>query len=636
MPAKTMDVTTMLVRQRRKFEREKKEALDQQLFKILKSQAKTMEKVLREHREKHESMLEAERLSSSLKMEEMQVQMQRAVDDRRELSQQCKLLSAKLSNLRESSQQQNEKTVENFRVQLERATRRAQGLEEKLKRETSARMQWQVMADEMKTIIKAQQTALTKTSQAAGGAGGAAADAAPAQPQAAGTPSTSAGTITAAELKAKEQAQQQRVQMLEAKHEAELSDLRGQLRESDDERSTLQKRLNDMKQQLDTTVRGQRSKAAEFDALLAAQHNALKQELERVKEHYKAQAAPIVEAAKRSKRQVSAVRKQCDALSSKVRELERLGLQKDQLVHEMSQQLENLDLRNKSLKAEVERGRQALEEQHRTQIATLNAEMSVMHERIELLKDEKQHLERELEDAKKSSSEAAATAPSPPRMKRTNSNLRRRSQVFKSQMERHIEDTTRQLKAQHDDAMALERRRHASQVQELLAQIEDLQNQLNTAHNEQMNASDMEELESFREARAKRTHYLAKGAVDNVFIPMLHRAVKNLSNRTRFIEEFFTTEKTYVEGVQFMCEDYLDHLVALANAHDAGDEKPVMPLSAIYGVFGNIREIFKIHAKFFDAIKVRDCNVLVCFETTIPCCVAVPSCWFSPAGNAGF
>ena len=40
-----MDATALLVRQRRKFEREKKEALDQQLFKILKSQAKTMEKV---------------------------------------------------------------------------------------------------------------------------------------------------------------------------------------------------------------------------------------------------------------------------------------------------------------------------------------------------------------------------------------------------------------------------------------------------------------------------------------------------------------------------------------------------------------------------------------------------------------
>ena len=69
-----------------------------------------------------------------------------------------------------------------------------------------------------------------------------------------------------------------------------------------------------------------------------------------------------------------------------------------------------------------------------------------------------------------------------------------------------------------------------------------------------------------------------------------------------------------------MCEDYVDKLVALANAAKTGDaqslglavgatgggggDDEVMPLDVVYGIFGNIREIYKIHARFFDGIKV--------------------------------
>lgn len=60
---------------------------------------------------------------------------------------------------------------------------------------------------------------------------------------------------------------------------------------------------------------------------------------------------------------------------------------------------------------------------------------------------------------------------------------------------------------------------------------------------ELLTAADAEELEKFREARARRTHYLARGAADNVFKPMLARAVKTMSNRRRFVQEFFTTER---------------------------------------------------------------------------------------------
>ena len=62
---------------------------------------------------------------------------------------------------------------------------------------------------------------------------------------------------------------------------------------------------------------------------------------------------------------------------------------------------------------------------------------------------------------------------------------------------------------------------------------------------ELLNAADVEELAKFREARARRTHYLARGAADNVFKPMLARAVKTMSNRRRFVQEFFTTEREF-------------------------------------------------------------------------------------------
>ena len=69
-----------------------------------------------------------------------------------------------------------------------------------------------------------------------------------------------------------------------------------------------------------------------------------------------------------------------------------------------------------------------------------------------------------------------------------------------------------------------------------------------------------------------------------------------------------------------MCEDYVDKLVAQTNSHTAAiAEDPsgtavseeVMPLDVIYGIFGNIREIFKIHARFFDRIKVSTWTLML-------------------------
>ena len=71
------------------------------------------------------------------------------------------------------------------------------------------------------------------------------------------------------------------------------------------------------------------------------------------------------------------------------------------------------------------------------------------------------------------------------------------------------------------------------------------------------------------------------------------------------------TEKTYVQNLQIMCDDYLDKLVDIASASTSKndfsiatvDEKSTMSLSVIYGIFGNIREILKVHSRFFGRIK---------------------------------
>ncbi len=64
-----------------------------------------------------------------------------------------------------------------------------------------------------------------------------------------------------------------------------------------------------------------------------------------------------------------------------------------------------------------------------------------------------------------------------------------------------------------------------------------------------------------------------------------------------------------------MCDDYLDALVAMANngptvpstpgGSGDGNSEDMMPLADIYGIFSNIREIYKSHARFFNRIKVR-------------------------------
>ena len=477
------DCTTLLLRQRRKFEREKKEALDQQLFKILKSQAKTMEKVLREHKQKHESLLESERLKNSLREEELHVASQRAQDECNDLKRQCKMLSAKLTALRGDQEMQNKTELSGALVKVERSTRRVQSLEERLKREAAAKTQWQVMADEMKSIIMAQQQEINRLSR--NGASSAVSNVtAETGTEAAGPPPEHAeagGTGGGEDVRRIMEIEEAANAKVEAA-QAAVTRLENQLEAMEMERDTLGEQLQVVQAELEKTTEEQTAKVEEYDRLLRAQHNALKKELDLVKEHFKAQAAPIVDAARRSKRQLSAVRRQCEALTTKVREQESLGIQKDKLVHEMSTQLEQLETRHAALRKEVASGKHSAAAQHSAELEALKAEMSVMQERLDIAEDDRQaaeqtaqELEQELRGLR-SNPQAAGTKPTvPPRVKRTQEKLRRRSEVFRSQVERHVEETAHRLRLEHADALALQRRQHATQVQELLSEIQRLQ-----------------------------------------------------------------------------------------------------------------------------------------------------------------
>jgi hypothetical protein len=152
-----------------------------------------------------------------------------------------------------------------------------------------------------------------------------------------------------------------------------------------------------------------------------------------------------VEASQHAKRQLDESRAQCDTLLTKVRELEQLGGQKGQLLTEVSKQLAELEARNAALRREHESGGVAhsLNAQHQAELRALTAEMGVMQGRIELLASENEVLKAQAARSNSSSSSGGrnSNGTSLPEAvaavhKHGDDQLRRRSQVFQSQVRR--------------------------------------------------------------------------------------------------------------------------------------------------------------------------------------------------------